>query len=113
MFSCEVATREYLVLAVAIVCFGHSWKRKKDGYSTSKAIIYKMYSSLRKRMNVKSKYRGPPKLTSKTAEATSYSEHTVRKIVAKKAEISEAAFMSLPKRYKVERKNDIDTEAVR
>ena len=49
--------------------------------------------------SVKSKHRGPLKLTSKTAEATGYSEPTVRTIVAEKSEISEAACTSPPKRY--------------
>ena len=47
---------------------------------------------------------------------TGYRERTVRRILAEKSEISGAAFMSLPKRYKVERKNiildDFDTEAL-
>ena len=45
---------------------------------------------------MKSKYRGPPKLTSKTAEATGYSER--RRIVAEKSEISAAAVTS-PLKY--------------
>ena len=50
--------------------------------------------------SAKSKYRGPLKLTSKTAEG--YSERTVRRIIAEKSEISGAAFASPPKRCKVE-----------
>ena len=42
--------------------------------------------------SAKSKYRGTPKLTLKTAEATGYSERTVRRIIAEKSEISGAAF---------------------
>ena len=54
-----------------------------------------------KKGSAKSKYRGPSKLTSNTAEATGYSERTVRRIVAGKLENSGAAFTSPPKRYKV------------
>ena len=63
---------------------------------------------------MKSKHRGPPKLTSKTAEATGYSERTARVNVAEKLEISGAAFTSPPKRYKVEEGyNFFNTEALR
>ena len=57
----------------------------------------------------------PPKLTHKTAEATGYGEHTVRRIVAEKSALSGAAFSSPVKRYKIDRKkiamDDFDTEA--
>ena len=52
-------------------------------------------------INISSKYRGPPKLTSKVAEATGYSECTVRRILTEKLEISGAVFVSLPRRCKV------------
>ena len=48
--------------------------------------FYHLYKYFEKG-SAKSKYRGPPKLTSKTAEATGYSECTVRRIVAEKSEI--------------------------
>ena len=64
--------------------------------------------------SAKSKCRVPPKLASRTAEATGYSERAVRKMVAEKSEISGAAFASPPKRC---RKNvipdDFNTEALR
>ena len=63
--------------------------------------------------SAKSKYRGPPKITSKTAEATGYSECTVRRIVAEKSEISGAAFASPPKRCKVKEEYYFSTEALR
>ena len=71
--------------------------------STAKAIIYNVYKYFESAKS--SMYRGPPKLTSRTAEGTGYSEHTVRRIVAEKSEIRGAVFTPLPKRYKVERKN--------
>ena len=52
---------------------------------------------------MKNKYRGPPKLTSKTAEATGNCEYTVRRIVAEKSEISGVAFTSPPKQCKVKK----------
>ena len=51
--------------------------------------------------SAKSKYRVLPKLTSKAAEATGYSERTVRRSSGEKSEISAAAFTSPPKRCKV------------
>ena len=74
--------------------------RGKRANSTSKAIIYNVYKYFEKE-SAKNKCRRPPKLTSKTAEATGYSERTVRRIVAKKSEMSGAAFTSPAKRYKV------------
>ena len=53
---------------------------------TANASIYHVYTYFEKG-SVKSKYRGPPKLTSKTAEATGYRECTVRRIVAEKLEL--------------------------
>ena len=76
-------------------------------------IIYNIYKYF-ERESAKSRYRGPPKLTHKTAEATGYSERTVRRIIAEKSALSGAAFSSPTKRYKVERKRiDFDTEALR
>ena len=90
--------------------------RGKRANSTAKAIIYNVYKNFEKE-SAKNKCRRPPKLTSKTAEVASYSEHTVRRIVAKKSEMSGAAFTSPAKRYKVERKrimlDDFDVEALR
>ena len=90
--------------------------RGKGANSTAKAIIYNVYKYFEKE-SAKNKCRRPPKLTSKTAEATGYSERTVRRIVAKKSEMSGAAFTSPAKRYKVERKrimlDDFDVEELR
>ena len=65
----------------------------------------------------KNKYRGALKLMSRTAEATGYSNRTVRRIVTEKTELEGAAFTSLPKRYRRERKridpDQFDTEALR
>ena len=77
--------------------------------STAQGIIYNVH----KRENGKNKNRGPPKLTFKTAKATSYRERTTRRDVA---EISGAAFTSATKRYKIDRKrivqDDFDTEVL-
>ena len=67
---------------------------------TANASIYHVYKYFEKG-SAKSKYRGPPLLTSKTAEAICYSECTVRRILAEKSEISGAVFTSSPKRCKV------------
>ena len=60
--------------------------------------------------------QGPPKLTSRTADATDYSERTVRRIVAEKKSLEGATFGSPAKRYKVERKkiivDDFDMEGI-
>ena len=64
--------------------------------NTAKSIIYNVYKYF-ERVNAKSKYRGLPKLTFKTAEATSYSERTVRRIVTEKSDISGTAFTSSAK----------------
>ena len=77
--------------------------RGKRANGTAKAIIYNVYKYFEKE-SAKNKCRRPPKLTSKTAEATGYSERTVRRIVAKKSKMSGAAFTSPAKKYKVERK---------
>ena len=74
--------------------------RGKRANRTVNASIYHVYLYFEKG-SAKSKYRGPPKLTSKTAEATGYSERTVRRIVAEKSEISGAVLASPPKRCKV------------
>ena len=74
--------------------------RGKRVNRTANASIYNVYKYFKKG-SVKSKYRGPPKLTPKTAEATGYSERTVRRIIAEKLEISGAAFTSPPKRCEV------------
>ena len=50
--------------------------RGKRVNSTAKTIIYNVYKYF-ERESAKSKYRGPPKLTHKTAEATGYGERTV------------------------------------
>ena len=61
--------------------------------------------------------KAPPRLTHKMAEATGYSERTVRRIVSEKSAQSGAAFCSPAKRYKLDRKkivlDDFDTEALR
>ena len=84
--------------------------------STAKTIVYNVYKYF-ERESAKSKYRGPPKLTHKAAEATGYGERTVRRIVWEKSALSGAAFSSPAKRYKVDRKkiilDDFDTEALR
>ena len=51
--------------------------------STAKTIIFNVYSYF-ERQSQKSKGRGPPKLTSRTVDATGYSERAVRRIVAGK-----------------------------
>ena len=66
--------------------------RGRRANSTAKSIIYNLYKYF-ERENAKSKYRGTPKLTFKTVEATGYSEHTVRRIVAVKSEISGTALL--------------------
>ena len=69
--------------------------RGKRTNGTASASMYHVYKYFEKG-SAKSKYKGPPKLTSKTAEATGYSEHTVRRIIAEKSAISVAAFTSPP-----------------
>ena len=92
--------------------------RGKRVNSTAKTIIYNVYKYF-ERESTKTKYRGPPKLTHKTAEVTGYGERTVRRIVPEKSELSGAAFSSPAKQYKVDRKkmhvilDDFDTEALR
>ena len=90
--------------------------RGKRVNSTAKNIIFNVYKYF-ERESVKTKNRVPLKLTHKTAEATSYDERTVRRIVAKKSVLSGAAFSSPAKRYKMDRKkivmHDFDTEALR
>lgn len=65
----------------------------------------------------KSKGRGPPKLMSKTAEATGYSKRTVCRVVSKKKTLEGAVIVSPPKWYKAERKrilvDDFNVEAIR
>ena len=65
---------------------------------------------------MKNKYRGALKLTSRTAEATGYSECTVRRVVAEKTELDGAAFTSPPKCYGRDRKiidpDHFDTQAL-
>ena len=89
--------------------------RGKRSNSTAKTIIYNVYKYFQKE-TAKNKYRGALKLTSRTAEATGYSERTVRRIVAEKTELDGAAFTSPPKRYRRERKridpDHFDTEAL-
>ena len=83
--------------------------------STAKSIIFNVYSYF-ERQSQKSKVRGPPKLTSRTADATGYSERAVRRIVAEKKSLEGAAFGSPAKWYKVERKiivDDFDMEGIR
>ena len=65
--------------------------RGKRANSTSKTIIYNVYKYFQKD-TAKNKYRGALKLTSRTAEATGYSERTVRRIVAEKTELDGAVF---------------------
>lgn len=84
--------------------------------STAKTIICNVYAYF-ERQSQKSKGRGPPKLVTKTAEATGYCERTVRRVVGEKKTLEGAAFVSPAKRYKAERKrivvDDFDTEAIR
>ena len=90
--------------------------RGKRVNSTAKTIICNVYSYF-ERQSEKSKGRGPPKITSKTAEATGYSLSTVRRVVAEKKSREGAAFVSPAKRYKQERSrivvDDFDIEAIR
>ena len=57
--------------------------RGKRANRTANASIYHVYKYFEKG-SANSKYRGPPKTTWKTAEATGYSERTVRRIVGEK-----------------------------
>ena len=90
--------------------------RGKRVNSTAKNIIFNVYSFFEKE-SAKTKNKAPPRLTHKTAEATGYSERTVRRIVSEKSAQSGAAFCSPAKRYKLDRKkivlDDFDTEALR
>ena len=90
--------------------------RGKRVNSTAKNIIFNIYKYF-ERESVKTKNRVPPKLTHKTAEATGYGEHTVRRIVAVKSALSGAAFSSPARQYKIDRKkivmDDFDTEPLR
>lgn len=85
--------------------------------STAKTIIFNVYQYFEKESAKSRKLKVPPKLTLKTAEATGYSERTVRRVVGEKSTLSGAAFSSPPKRYKVDRRrivvDDFDVEAVR
>ena len=71
--------------------------------STGKAIIYNINSYF-EREKEKSKNRGPPKFTFKTAKATGYIERTARRDVAEKSEISGATFTLPAKPYIIDRK---------
>ena len=63
---------------------------------------------------MKSNNRGPPKFTFNTAKATGYNDHTVRRYVTEKSEISGTTFTSPAKRYKIGIiLGDFDTEALR
>ena len=90
--------------------------RGKRVTSAAKAIIYNVYKYFECQAS-KSKCRGPPQVTHKTAEATGYPEQTVRCIVGEKASLCGAAFTSPAKRYKVDRKtvclDDFNLEAMR
>ena len=90
--------------------------RGKRVNSTAKNIIFNVYRFFEKE-SAKTKNKAPPRLTHKTAEATGYSERTVRRIVSEKSAQSGAAFCSPAKRYKLDRKkivlDDFDTEALR
>ena len=79
-------------------------KRANRTANTS-IILYHVYKYFKKG-SAKSKYRGPQKLTSKTAEVTGYSERTVRRIVVEKSEISGAAFTSPPKQCKIKEEHN-------
>ena len=84
--------------------------RGKHVKSIAKTIIYNVYKYFEKE-TTKSKYRGPPKLTHKTAEATGYGERMVRRIIAEKTALSEAVFSS-PDRERVD-VDDFVMEALR
>ena len=116
MFKREFAARESVSFELFKLSALAMPGRGKRANSTAKAIIYHVYKYFEKE-SAKNKCRRPLKLTSKTAEATGYSERTVRRIVAKKSEMSGAAFTSPAKRYKVERKrimlDDFDVEELR
>ena len=71
--------------------------------SAAKAIIFNMYKYFEWQAS-KSKYRGPSQVTRKTAEATGYSEQTVRCIVGEKASLYGATFTSPAKWYKVDKR---------
>ena len=84
--------------------------------SAAKAIIFNVYKYFEWQVS-KSKYRGPPQVMCKTAEATGYPERTVRRIAGEKASLCGAAFASPAKRYKVDRRtvclDDFNVEAIR
>ena len=90
--------------------------RGKRVNSTAKNIIFNVYRFFEKE-SAKTKNKAPPRLTHKMAEATGYSERTVRRIVSEKSAQSGAAFCSPAKRYKLDRKkivlDDFDTDALR
>ena len=67
--------------------------REKRVNSTAKNIIFNVYRFFEKE-SVKTNYKAPPRLTHKTAEATGYSERTVRRIVSEKSAQCGAAFCS-------------------
>ena len=92
----------YLLESAVLILPG----KRKHVNSTAKTIIFNVYLYF-KQQSQKSKGRGPPKLTSRTADATGYSERIERRIVAEKKSLERAAFGSSAKRYKVERKKII------
>ena len=98
------AARRSCLLPIDIGCSLAMPGRGKRANGTAKNIIYNFYQYFQKE-TAKNKYRGALKLTSRTAEATGYSELTVRRIVAEKTQLDGAVFMSPPKRYRREEEN--------
>ena len=101
----------YLQKSAVLIMLG----KEKHVNSIANTIIFNVYSYF-ERQSQKSKVRGLPKLTSRRADATGYSERTIRRIVPEKKSLEGAAFGSPAKRYKVERKkiivDDFDMEGI-
>ena len=114
MFCRVFGVKRSCLLSVEIGCSSYAWE-KREQIAPPKASLH-VYRYFRKEI-AKNKYRGALKLTSRTAEATGYSEHTVRRIVAEKTELDGSAFTSPLKCYRRERKridpDHFDTEALR
>ena len=82
----HVCSREFaaeLESVIELFVFGMPGRGKRVN-STAKTVIYNVYKYFQ-RESTKSKYRGPPKSTHKTAEATGYGDRTVRRIVSEKS----------------------------
>jgi len=83
--------------------------------SSAKNIICNVYEYF-ERQNKKQGTTTPPKLCTKTTDATGYSERTVNRVLKEKRGLEGGSFSS-PKRYKESRErlnvDSFDTEAIR